>query len=142
MATISLESKTKLPQKILEIISDGSALLSIPMSGSQAQETLLASAKHFSAVEPIVDNTARVSYGNIILFNTSIFQLLSVMERIVNEEAANAGQMEKGLDVACDIQECLQKIERQNYYSAVPKSFSAESFASSVAGERPPNANN
>ncbi|CAB3410105.1 unnamed protein product [Caenorhabditis bovis] len=57
MNSVALESKTKLPQKILEVITDGQALAQLSIASSQTSEILNSSAKNLCNIEPSVKTT-------------------------------------------------------------------------------------
>ncbi|CAI5454943.1 unnamed protein product [Caenorhabditis angaria] len=116
--SVSLESRAKLPTKILEIVTDASTLLAVPINASQSADMLLTSAKQLTTLVPVIDNSAE------------ILQSLNEMMDAVEEKLP---QMDKGIDVVCGVNDTLQTLERQNYHCTVPKSTSADSFASSVA---------
>ncbi|PAV62574.1 hypothetical protein WR25_00180 [Diploscapter pachys] len=98
--TIALESRTKLPQKLQDIIIDASLIQQYAASASGSSEMLQSSAKQMAALDPIMD---------------SIQTTLRGFETIANEIESDITTVERKMNRIGDVQEGLQKLENSCY---------------------------
>jgi len=97
---ISLEGKTRLPQKVQESLTDGAGVCQQILKSSRSADTLQATIKSFTAQEATIEQT-----------DTNLKRMVNICGHL----NAQSHQIQKAVELMTDVQDQLKKIESANF---------------------------